>query len=425
MKKWSGALFLLAVAVWLFGGSGVRSLLRMAESAREGVRERETVSALWEGDPEGTAPEDKKETKDVDVAGQQGLPAAGQTADEAAVWDSAAAAVDACAYSWLETQEERQLYREILGSLANRESETLLSTLNQELLEPVFRCVLADHPEIFYVDGYTSTSYKLGDELKKITFAGDYTMSEEEIAWRSERMEETLAQWLMKLPDADDYERAKYLYEYLISHTEYEMGCEDSQNISSVLLNGRSVCQGYAKTFQLLCQRAQIPALLVTGTINGQGHAWDLIRVDAEWYYVDPTWGDASYRQVETEYPQSAYPSVNYDYFCVTTEQLSRTHTVAEGQWLPLCTAVDAQYYRREGLYLEQADPEQIAAIFDRASQRQEEVVTFQCADESVYREVYRLLIEEQKVFDYLPSADGRVAYADSPDTGTFSFWIS
>lgn len=350
----------------------------------------------------------------------EGWAAAGAGTDE-----SAAMAADACAFSWLETQEERLLYQEILHSLQNREQETELSTLNLELLEPVFRCVLADHPEIFYVDGYTSTSYKLGNDLKRITFAGDYTMPEDEIIRRSERMEKVLSEWLLDLPDAGDYEKVKYLYEYLISHTEYELGCEDSQNISSVLLNGRSVCQGYAKTFQLLCQRVQIPALLVTGTINGQGHAWNLVMVDGQWYYVDPTWGDASYRREETEYPQSAYPSVNYDYFCVTTEQITRTHVIGEGQQLPLCTAVDAQYYRHEGLYLEQAVLEQIAAIFDKAAQRQEEVVTFQCADDSVYREVYRLLIEQQKVFDYLPEAEGKVAYADSPHTRTFSFWIS
>ena len=85
----------------------------------------------------------------------------------------------------------------------------------------------------------------------------------------------------------------------LILRTEYEQGSADSQTICSVLLNQRSVCQGYAKTFQYLCQLAGIPAMLVTGDVNGEGHAWNIVFLDGDWYYIDPTWGDASYQREE------------------------------------------------------------------------------------------------------------------------------
>lgn len=405
MGKWSKAVYLLSASILLTSCNGLEKAVQMAE--RTFVTEGETESnSEWEYEPTGN----EAEMALIDT--HQG--------EEAANTE-----VASYAYSTLQDQEERLLYQEILRSLQGRERETELSTLDQDLLEPVFRCVMADHPEIFYVDGYTSTSYRLGSALKKITFSGDYTMEDDEIERRSSLLETELEQWLSGMPKESDYEKVKYLYDYLISHTEYEMGCADSQNICSVLLNGRSVCQGYAKTFQLLCQRAGVPAFLVTGKVKGQGHAWDLILVDGQWYYVDPTWGDASYRQEEGVYPLSAYPAVNYDYFCVTTQQIARTHSLDEKIELPECTAVEAQYYRREGLYLETADLEQVRGIFDRAIESNAETVTFQCADDDVYREAYRLLIEEQKVFDYLPTADGKVAYADSADQRTLSFWLS
>lgn len=330
------------------------------------------------------------------------------------------------AFSTLESQEERRLYEEVLSSLLKRDGETELSTLSIELIDPVFQCVMADHPEIFYVDGYTSTTYKLGNSLRRITFSGDYTLEEEEIIRRTELLNEAAESWMKGMPqDADAYEKAKYLYEYLIGHTEYERGVADSQNICSVLLNGRSVCQGYAKTFQWLCQRAGVSALLATGRANGGGHAWTVIELDGEWYHVDPTWGDASYLGGEGAYPETAYPAINYDYFCVTTKQIERTHELAQAQKLPICTAVENQYYRREGLYLETADPVQIERIFADAVEREEAAVSFQCADDSVFEQVYRMLIEEQKVFDYLPNADGKAAYANSPEQRTFSFWLS
>lgn len=399
----------MSAALLMVSCSGVEKPVQTAERVFAAEEETASESGAEETTaPESGAEEETARIREEPVLGQQG----GETPEF-------------YAYSTLQDPEERQLYQEILRSLQNGEKETELSTLNQDLLEPVFRCVMADHPEIFYVDGYTSTSYRLGSALKKITFSGDYTMEEEEIERRRGLLEEAVYTWLSDMPQEGDYEKVKYLYEYLISHTDYELGCDDSQNICSVLLNGRSVCQGYAKAFQLLCQRAQLPALLVTGKVNGQGHAWNLVRVDGQWYYVDPTWGDASYRQEETGYPQSAYPAVNYDYFCVTTQQLSRTHEIGEEQMLPECTAVEAQYYRREGLYLETADLERVAEIFQKAVQGNAETVTFQCADDGVYEEVYRLLIEEQRVFDYLPGADGHVAYADSPEQRTFSFWLA
>ncbi|MBQ7839058.1 MAG: hypothetical protein IJ390_01000 [Lachnospiraceae bacterium] len=331
------------------------------------------------------------------------------------------------AYSTLGTFEEQQLYREILNSLLSCEAETELSTLREELLEPVFECVMADHPEIFYVDGYTSTTYKLGDELKKITFSGTLTMEQEEIDRRKEQLEAVAAQWLSEAEKMENaYEKVKYLYEYLILHTDYELGCEDSQNICSVLLNGTSVCQGYAKTLQFLCQKLNIPAMLVCGKVKEQGHAWNMIQMeDGCWYYIDPTWGDASYLQEDgTIYTEQSFPAVNYDYFCVTAEQLVKTHELSETIDLPECSAVKYNYYRMEDLYLEGADEAKLAEIFGRASEFGWETVTFQCANEVVYDTVYQMLIEDQKIFDYLSGKEGTVAYSDSRQNRTFNFWL-
>ena len=62
--------------------------------------------------------------------------------------------------------------------------------------------------------------------------------------------------------------------------------------------------------------------------------------------------------------------------------------------------------------------------IFDSAVQAGVDVVTFQCADDSVYRQVYALLIEEQMIFSYLPGEGTKVAYAESEKQRTFSFWL-
>ena len=213
---------------------------------------------------------------------------------------------------------------------------------------------------------------------------------------------------------ADDYKKIKYVYEALISNTDYDIGVSDHQNIYSVFVHHLSVCQGYAKATQYLLNRLGVECTLVQGTVQaGEGHAWNLVRADGEYYYVDTTWGDVSYRiedgaagaqgvadpggegaeaqgvadpggegtepqegaaseagdvdpqegekGTDTEEQEQAseagrkymtwedMPEINYDYLNVTTQEILRTHTIGGVVPMPLCTAVEANYYRKEG----------------------------------------------------------------------------
>lgn len=324
--------------------------------------------------------------------------------------------------------EEQTVYIEILWSLLEFQENVTLSTMDQEEISRIFQCVLNDHPEIFYVEGYAYTKYTLGDMLKKITFTGSYLEDREEVAIRQEQIDAYAARCLAGLPSgADEYETVKYIYEYLIEHTEYDADVKDNQNICSVFLDGRSVCQGYAKATQYLLQKADIPATLVLGSIaSGEGHAWNLIRIDGEWYYLDTTWGDASYQAVggAASYPEEKIPRINYDYLCVTTEQLCKTHRIDNVVELPVCTSMDANYYVREGLYFSDVDEERLTRIFENGYENGDAYITFKCESEDVYREMQKKLIDNQEIFRYLDCPEGVVSYTDDAQQYSMSFWL-
>mgnify|MGYP001070805401 CR=1 FL=1 len=326
------------------------------------------------------------------------------------------------------TQEEQTVYIEILWSLLTFQENVTLSTMDQEVISKVFQCVLNDHPEIFYVNGYTYTKYTLGDMLKKITFTGTWQTEREEIEKKQEGIEAYVSQCLAGMPaGADEYETVKYIYEYLIDHTEYDDSAEDNQNICSVFLDGRSVCQGYAKATQYLLQRAGIHATLVLGSVSsGEGHAWNLIRIDGAWYYVDTTWGDASYQAVggADSWPEEKIPRINYDYLCVTTEQLCKTHAIDNVVELPQCTSMEANYYVREGLYFTTLDEEQLERIFQEGYEKGNAYITLKCASEELYRQMQERLIDRQEIFHYLDCPDGVVSYTDDARQYSMSFWL-
>ena len=322
-------------------------------------------------------------------------------------------------------KEGQKLYLEIYRSLQRMETDTAVSTLDIDELNTVFQYVLADHPELFYVEGYQYTQYTTGDILTKLTFTGTYTMTWEDVQQTIQRIETVAEQMTAPLAQiTDQYTIIRYLYDSLIIATEYDSNTENNQNIQSVFLDGRSVCQGYAKAMQYLLQKEGIQTLLVTGQTNGEGHAWDLVLADGAYYYLDPTWGDASYSKAEESTENVRIPSINYDYFLVTTQELEKTHQLDESIPLPECTADADNYYVREGLYLDAYTEDEIKWIFEKAQLSQTGYITMKCSNAEVYSQTKEKLIDEQEVFRFLQTDGNSISYTMNETQLTLSFWI-
>ncbi len=322
-------------------------------------------------------------------------------------------------------REKQQVYLEMLDALTRIESGVHLSTLDKSILDVVFACVMNDHPELFYVEGYQFTEYMTDAVVTEITFSGTYSMTAEEIGQTQLLIVQRLRDCFAQIPlNEDEYNTVKYLYEWLINNTEYDKTAENNQNICSVFLQGKSVCQGYAKAMQYMLQQAGIQCLLVTGFTNGERHGWNLVRVNGNYYYLDPTWGDASYTSNGTDNIAQAYvPSINYDYFLVTTDEITRTHSIEKVVSIPVCSALAENYFVREGLYFDSYDAEKLALIFDSDAVKSAGSVTLKCNSDETYASMVQNLITEQKIFDFIDKRGASIAYTFNETQRTISFW--
>lgn len=93
------------------------------------------------------------------------------------------------------------------------------------------------------------------------------------------------------------HEKYKSIHDYIVNNAEYDHSISESNifDVYGTLINGVCVCEGYAETFKLICDREGLPCITVIGTGNGGAHKWNMVQMeDGEWYTLDSTWNDQS-----------------------------------------------------------------------------------------------------------------------------------
>ena len=328
------------------------------------------------------------------------------------------------AYSML-NDEERLVYTEILSILSTFGKDVKVSSVDTELIDKAFKCVLIDHPELYYISGYSFTKFLRGDNLEKITVTGTYSMSESEAKEAMKRVDAYTDECINGYSGGvDEYNKVKYVYEYLIKNNEYDLTAKNNQNILSVVDERKTVCQGYAKMTQYLLNKMGVFCTLCEGVVKGsEPHVWNIVKINGNYYHVDTTWGDASYNLSSESETNLAVPEVNYDYLCITDDEITETHVIKNEIPVPQCTSMDANYYVMEGLYFTEVNSDQILAAFDKARENNETYVTLKCANANVYAALHTHLIENQNVFDYLAGSTN-VNYVEFKEECRISFCL-
>ncbi len=91
----------------------------------------------------------------------------------------------------------------------------------------------------------------------------------------------------------DDLVRVRLIDRVISKRIVYDEALREYSAVAG-WLDGRTVCQGYALLTYRMCEMAGIPARILTGTLDGGTHAWNLVRVNGQWLHLDVTNNDAS-----------------------------------------------------------------------------------------------------------------------------------
>ncbi|MEY8421427.1 transglutaminase domain-containing protein [Lachnospiraceae bacterium 38-14] len=315
------------------------------------------------------------------------------------------------AYSTLD-EETRIVYDEVLDAILSHEEEVSVSTVDTKILENAYKAVCADYGGLFWVSGYVYTQYTRGGKLVGMDFTPKYTMSHEERIGIQEQIDDSVEELLAGISVSNsDYEKAKYVFEILIQNVDYDASMENNQNIISVFLSRATVCQGYACATQYLLNKLGVPSTIVTGMAEGESHAWNLVRLDGNYYYMDTTWGNSRYLDDSSQIEKY----VNYSYLAVTSEEISRTHVLDSSFPLPECTSMENNYFVREGKYFTEWNPENVGSLFAQAWSQGGGGMSVKFSSPELYQQAIQYFIADQHIADYCEKISS-IYYLEDPE---------
>lgn len=203
----------------------------------------------------------------------------------------------------------------------------------------VFAAVYNDHPELFWLDTAYACKYLANGQCVEIDL--QFNRTAQELYSAKAAFEQSAAVIVAGAQNlGSEYEKEKYVHDMLLAQVEYVASAEMNQSAYSALVNGRTVCAGYARAFQYLMQQLAVPCYYCTG-FAGESHAWNIILLSDGYYNVDTTWDDTG--------------AGVYDYFNKTDADYADTHIRQElSVYLPPC---EGQTYRtREIVQVENPD---------------------------------------------------------------------
>ena len=186
----------------------------------------------------------------------------------------------------------------VMEGLELTEDEIFAALMIAEANAALIPCE-ADEVSYMQYFGYDG-KYVLSASLSLIFTGEDMAPLQQELAGEIAKTAEAIM-----TEHADDEERYRAAYRAVMRAAEYSDDIADATEDETItehmrilrsaygaLVEGETVCTGYAKAYKALCDEMGLHCLMINGTQDDVGHAWNMVMLEGTPYYVDCTYGD-------------------------------------------------------------------------------------------------------------------------------------
>lgn len=262
------------------------------------------------------------------------------------------------------TTNQKYLYDAFVQGCANAQESIFIDTssnkVNTDDVETAFMIFYSDYPEYFWITGGWNATIK----NNFITIYPEYSMTGSALSSAKSKFNAKVSE-LISGVSGSDYDKAKNLHDKVVNLVKYVTTPND-QNAYGALVEGKAICNGYARAYQHLMNQVGIPTWYIRGTsvnpVTGEtiGHAWNIAKLNGSWYYTDVTWDD---QDTETF----------YEFFNITSAKLALTHTTDSlyKQYLPNTgSSNDVNYYIKENRYFSSYSRQQLINLLQKDNRK-------------------------------------------------------
>ena len=260
--------------------------------------------------------------------------------------------VDRYYYAQLNKQEQT-IYKAFYNGLMAHEDIIpipIKGQLSKEVFNKIFRAMTRDNPLIYYVN--QSACNWATDSFGHTAICPQYFYGKETVRKYNRNIEKVINNLAgqLKLTEGTDYEKEIRVHDWFCENVKYDFRGSDideparvvlSHNIVGVFAKQKAQCEGIAKAVKVLLNAVDIKCIVATGEaeVNGnkEHHAWNVIDINGSPYQVDVTWDIGASKG-----------RIAYDYFNVTDEIISRTHSFEDE--MPKCISLKDNYFERNKL---------------------------------------------------------------------------
>ncbi len=251
--------------------------------------------------------------------------------------------------------EEKELYDKIVeGATVGITAIPGYEDWSGDSWTKVMGMVYNQEPQLFWLSPKT----KVGEIL--MTTSNPYQI---------DKMQDAILENVQPVLDAAEaasttYDKLKIFHDYIVLNAVFEKGESRSDyhgTIYGVFANpegtqGAIQCSGYAKTMHYLCGKAGIESMVIVGeNEHDLSHAWNVVKVDGEWYNIDATFDDPIFDEPVLNYLRHTFFLVPDEWIHGETHRRVNEFKNLDGTTYtsyfdaPVCDSTDANYFHVTG----------------------------------------------------------------------------
>ena len=234
-------------------------------------------------------------------------------------------------------RQKQAVYHGMLQGVLQLADQIQLPRVDGKELYDIFFQMRLDHPEIFWVVGF---SWKYYPDSPNLIFVPEYLFEKGKIKEHQIALTSRVEKLARQAQGLSEWEKEKYVHDFICQNVHYDkLKKAYSHEIIGPLGQGVGVCEGIAKAVKVLLDALGVWCVIaICGNNPDKGikyrHTWNVVTVEGQRYHLDATFDNSLQRGVP-----------RYDYFNLDDRHIFRDH---EALVLPLppCTADKGYYYR-------------------------------------------------------------------------------